>query len=110
MPRLHLVKFLISTLLVEGDSMSPTYSSGDWLLARWGSFNRSRLKIGQVVVIELEHQPGIYYVKRITDVNREMNEIFASSDNPAGTDSRTWGWLPASSAHAKVLFRVRKQK
>jgi signal peptidase I len=110
MPRLHLVKFLISTLLVEGDSMSPTYSSGDWLLARWGSFNRSRLKIGQVVVIELDHQPGIYYVKRITDVNHEMNEIFVSSDNPAGTDSRTWGYLPSSCVRARVLIRIRKSK
>jgi signal peptidase I len=87
--------------------MSPTYSSGDWLLARWGSFNRSRLKIGQVVVIELDHQPGIYYVKRITDVNRETNEIFVSSDNPAGTDSRTWGWLSAENVVSKVILRVR---
>jgi phage repressor protein C with HTH and peptisase S24 domain len=114
-----------STVLVEGESMLPTYAPGDWLMAKWGHFalrsQRSiisfignlmgdRVGVADVVVIERPEQPGIFYVKRITDVRHETNQIFVSSDNPAGTDSRQWGWLPVQSIQAKVSARVRKAR
>ena len=116
-----------STVLVEGDSMLPTYSSGDWLLARWGSFSLKSqpgllrgffaagffaggISVDSVVVIELANQPGIFYVKRVSKIDREKHELYLLSDNPEGTDSRQWGWLPISSARAKVICRVRKTR
>ena len=115
-----------STVLIEGESMLPTYSPGDWLMAKWGTHALKsqrhspifilgnilgdRVTVGDVVVIERPEYPGIFYVKRITEVRHETNQIFVSSDNPAGTDSRQWGWLPVVSIQAKVLSRVRKQK
>ena len=112
-----------ATVLVEGRSMVPTYSPGDWLMARWGSFtlhatsNRkawirsfSTVTVGDVVVIERPEQPGVKYVKRITEVNGEINQIFLSSDNPEGTDSRQWGWLPATSIVAKITGRVKRAR
>jgi signal peptidase I len=116
-----------ATVLVEGDSMLPTYNSGDWLLARWGSFSLKSqtgllrgifsggifsrgISVDNVVVIELANQPGIFYVKRVSKIDREKHELYLLSDNPEGTDSRQWGWLPISSARAKVLCRVRKTR
>ena len=115
-----------STVLVEGESMLPTYAPGDWLMANWGNYalkskGKSPLNVfgnlfgdrvttGDVVVIERPEYPGIFYVKRITDVRHESNQIFVSSDNPEGTDSREWGWLPALSVQAKIVSRVRKSK
>ena len=111
-----------STVLVEGESMLPTYAPGDWLMANWGSYALKsqkfslgnifgdRVKSGDVVVIERPEYPGIFYIKRITDVRHESNQIFVSSDNPEGTDSRQWGWLPVVSVQAKVVSRVRKGK
>ena len=115
-----------STVLVEGDSMHPTYSPGDWLMAKWGNYAlRSdgygpkailgnlfgdRVTTGDVAVIERPEYPGIYYIKRITEVRHDTNQIFVSSDNPEGTDSRQWGLLPVSSVQAKVVSRVRKAK
>lgn len=115
-----------STVLVEGDSMLPTYAPGDWLMAKWGNYAlRSdgyrpmailgnlfgdRITTGDVAVIERPEYPGIYYIKRITEVRHETNQIFVSSDNPEGTDSRQWGLLPVSSVQAIVVSRVRKAK
>jgi signal peptidase I len=112
-----------ATVLVEGRSMVPTYSPGDWLMARWGSFSLSTssqhrswirslstVTEGDVVVIERPEQPGVKYVKRIAEVNRDSNQIFLSSDNPEGTDSRQWGWLPATSIVAKITGRVKRAR
>ena len=111
-----------STVLVEGDSMEPTYSAGDWLMAKWGDYALKspglslgnlfgdRIEVGDIAVIERPEQPGIFYVKRVTEVRHESNQIFVSSDNPIGTDSRQWGWLPVLSVKAKVLSRVRRGK
>jgi signal peptidase I len=115
-----------STVLVEGESMLPTYAPGDWLMANWGGFALrdtgyspmkvlgnffgARITVGDVVVIERPEYPGIYYIKRITEVRAESNQLFVSSDNPEGTDSRQWGWLPVASVQAKIISRVRKGK
>jgi signal peptidase I len=111
---------------VEGNSMAPTYNDGDWLMARWANYSLasnlltkllhrllSSLDVGDVVVIEREEQPGIYYVKRIADVREpecELPMIYVLSDNPEGTDSRTWGWLPIHYVKARVEFRVKRVK
>jgi hypothetical protein len=111
-----------ATVLVEGDSMLPTHSSGDWLLARWGSFSLKSqtgllrgifsggISVDSVVVIELANQPGIFYVKRVSKIDRESSQLYLLSDNPEGTDSRQWGWLSLDSVKAKVLCRVRKTR
>ena len=111
-----------STVLVEGESMLPTFQPGDWLMANWGDYALKsarfslgdifgdRVKVGDVVVIERPEYPGIFYVKRISDVRPEASQIFVSSDNPEGNDSRQWGWLPVVSVKAKIISKVRKGK
>jgi signal peptidase I len=111
-----------STVLVEGKSMEPTYFAGDWLMAQWGKFavksNKfslgdllgPRVATGDVVVIERPEQPGIFYVKRITEVREATGQIFVSSDNPEGTDSRQWGLLSVVCVRAKVISRIRKKR
>jgi hypothetical protein len=106
--------------------MAPTYNDGDWLMARWADFLIARnllakllhrllssLAVGDVVVIEREEQPGIFYVKRIADVREpecELAMIYVLSDNEEGTDSRAWGWLPIHYVKARVEFRVKRVK
>jgi hypothetical protein len=71
----------------------------------------NRIKAGDVVVIERDEQPGIFYVKRISETRASgghMPTIFVLSDNVAGTDSRTWGWLPITAVRAKIAFRMKR--
>ena len=103
-----------ASMVVEGDSMEPTYSAGDWLMGRWANYKLTgwnKVKLGDVVVIERDEQPGIFYVKRIKEirgVGTDSAAIYLLSDNEAGTDSRQWGWLPVSSIRAKIQFRMRR--
>ena len=117
-----------ATVLVEGNSMTPTYNAGDWLLARWADYSLvssapakllhrlhigNYIAVGDAVVIERAEQPGVYFVKRIADVKVELGkdlQVFVRSDNPEGTDSRTWGWLPIESVKARVDCRVKRAK
>jgi phage repressor protein C with HTH and peptisase S24 domain len=103
-----------ASMVVEGDSMEPTYSAGDWLMGRWADYKLAgwnKVRVGDVVVIERDEQPGIFYVKRIAEVralSEADSEIFLLSDNDAGTDSRHWGWLPVASVRAKIQFRMKR--
>jgi signal peptidase I len=105
-----------ASMIIEGDSMEPTYSAGDWLMGRWAKYKVSglnRIKVGDVVVIERDEQPGIFYVKRISEISSPKGEepkVYLLSDNPAGTDSRTWGWLPVRSIRAKIQFRMKRHR
>ena len=109
-----------ATVLVEGNSMAPTYNAGDWLMARWGDYKvsgfaifRNRLRVGDAVVLERAEQPGIFLVKRISEIIFPVDDfpkIFVTSDNPDGTDSRTWGYLPMHYVKARIEFRVKKGK
>ena len=103
-----------ASMIVEGDSMEPTYSAGDWLMGRWADYKLTglnRIKAGDVVVIERDEQPGIFYVKRVSETRSSAGEVpalFVLSDNSAGTDSRSWGWLPITCVRAKIAFRMKR--
>jgi signal peptidase I len=105
-----------ASMIIEGNSMEPTYSAGDWLMGRWAKYKvtgLNRIKVGDVVVIERDEQPGIFYVKRISEIKSHKDEaptIYLLSDNPAGTDSSTWGWLPVTAVRAKIQFRMKRGK
>ena len=105
-----------ASMVVEGDSMEPTYRAGDWLMGRWAPYRLkgwNRLKVGNVVVIEREEQPGIFYIKRISQTRTSgghMPTIYVLSDNPAGIDSRQWGWLPITSVRARIEFRLKRAR
>ena len=103
-------------MIIEGDSMEPTYSAGDWLMGRWAKYKvtgLNRIKVGDVVVIERDEQPGIFYVKRISEIRSHKGEapaVYLLSDNTAGTDSRIWGWIPVTAVRAKILFTMKRAR
>ena len=103
---------IFGRVVVEGTSMQPTYNPRDWLLIRYRIFNKHlSLTEGDVVVIERELQPGIYYIKRIAEVKNESAvpvTYFVRSDNESGTDSRTWGYLSDVELVGKVITRIKK--
>jgi hypothetical protein len=83
-------------------------------MGRWADYKLTglnRIKAGEVVVIERDEQPGIFYVKRVSETRSSAGEVpalFVLSDNSAGTDSRSWGWLPITSVRAKIAFRMKR--
>jgi phage repressor protein C with HTH and peptisase S24 domain len=104
---------IFGRVIVEGTSMQPTYKPLDWLLVHYGFFGKKYLFIrqGGVVVIEREKQPGIFYIKRISEIaidSQGKKSYYVRSDNEAGTDSRTWGYLSKDEIVATVIMRIKK--
>jgi signal peptidase I len=104
---------IFGRVVVEGTSMQPTYNPLDWLLVHYGFFGKKYLfiRLGDVVVIEREVQPGIFYIKRVAEIALDKNgkkSYYVRSDNEAGTDSRTWGYLNESEIVANVIGRIKR--
>lgn len=100
------------TIAVSGNSMSPTYNDGDWLLLK--SIVRVDAKgaprfIGKVVLVERESYPGILLIKRVKRV--DGNQIWVEGDNSdASTDSRDWGAITPEEIVGRVLARYKRAK
>lgn len=89
---------------VEGDSMQPTFGSGDWLLCR----RVRKIQVGQVVVVQRD---GVgLVVKRVMEVGSE-GAVWLEGDNPepaSSTDSRQWGWVRERDVLGRVWLRYRR--
>ena len=104
---------IFGRVIVEGTSMQPTYNPLDWLLVHYGFFGKKYLylRVGNVVVIERESQPGIFYIKRIAEIAIDKDgkkSYYVLSDNIAGTDSRKWGFLSQAEIIGNVITRIKK--
>lgn len=100
---------------VEGTSMAPTLLPGDFLVAV--CVPPSRLRRGDLVVVEHPLRPGVEMVKRLTGLPGDEvgigggyvlgpDELWIAGDDPASsTDSRRFG--PVSSRLVRGVVRLR---
>jgi hypothetical protein len=118
MSSLHFnVAKLFKAVELRGDSRSPHFNDGDWLLfrllpAKSKSGNLVGNLVGKVVLIQRQSQVGTDFlqVKRAIKVN-ESNEtkFWVEGDNKsASTDSRSWGALDSTEVIGKLMFRYKK--
>jgi len=115
MTSLHFnVAKLFKAVELRGDSMSPNFNDGDWLLFR---LLPAKVRVGKVVLIQRNSDLGkdFLQVKRVikADESNESNEtkFWVEGDNKsASTDSRSWGALDSTEVIGKLLFRYRRAK
>ena len=102
--------FGFSTVGVSGNSMSPAYNQGDFLLIRSFSGQPHTLSIGQVYLIQDPNREGVKSLKRLKETQIENGVIryWVEGDNKESNDSRSWGWLEADKFVGKVLLRYLK--
>ena len=122
MSSLHFSVAKFKAVEVRGDSMSPNFNDGDWLLFRLLPAKSKSDKlvgklVGKVVLIQRQSQVGTDFlqVKRVVkvDESNESNEtkFWVEGDNKsASTDSRSWGALDSSEVIGKLIFRYRRAR
>ena len=122
MSSLHFSVAKFKAVEVRGDSMSPNFNDGDWLLFRLLPAKSKSGKlvgklVGKVVLIQRQSQVGTDFlqVKRVirVDESNESNEtkFWVEGDNKANsTDSRSWGALDSSEVIGKLIFRYRRAR
>jgi phage repressor protein C with HTH and peptisase S24 domain len=101
-----LARAALLVIKVSGDSMTPTYQSGDSVLAarRWIA---GPTREGDVVICRLPaHVPGPsgYLVKRVTSVT--AGQVDVRGDGERSYDSRTFGSIPQACVHGRVITRL----
>ncbi len=111
-------KAFFKAVEVRGESMSPNYNDGDWLLFRLfpaKSKAKSKLNelVGKVVLIQRRSKVGedFLQVKRVTQVHNDNDEarIWVEGDcKEKSTDSRSWGPLNSDEVIGKLIFRYRR--
>jgi signal peptidase I len=120
-----LFKAFFKAVEVRGESMSPNYNDGDWLLFRvLPAKSKANELIGKVVLIQRQSESGtdFFQVKRVTQVSDSTSasgstsasspikiEIWVEGDNQGvSTDSRSWGPLNSDEVIGKLIFRYRR--
>ena len=118
-------KAFYNAVEVRGESMSPNYNDGDWLLFRvLPAKSKANELVGKVVLIQRHSQFGTDFlqVKRVTQVSDSTSasgsssassaiktEIWVEGDNKGeSTDSRSWGPLNSGEVIGKLIFRYRR--
>ena len=112
MNRVHFKK-----IEVRGDSMSPNYNDGDWLLFYLlPAKSKADSLVGKVVLIQRRSEVGTDFlqVKRVSKVTNDPDfaneiKIWVEGDNKVlSQDSRTWGAIAGEEILGRVLFRIRR--
>jgi signal peptidase I len=112
-------KAFFNAVEVRGESMSPNYNDGDWLLFRvLPAKSKANELIGKVVLIQRQSEFGTDFlqVKRVAQVSDSSSasgaiktEIWVEGDNKGeSTDSRSWGPLNSGEVIGKLIFRYRR--
>ena len=114
MSRVHFKK-----VEVRGDSMSPNYNDGDWLLFYLlPAKSKAEALVGKVVLIQRHSEVGTDFlqVKRVSKVTNDPDfdkevKIWVEGDNKEkSTDSRIWGALDSSEVIGKLILRYRRTR
>ena len=91
---------------ITGDSLSPEYREGDFVLVVKIPFFLRTIRPGDVVVF---HQ--IAYgrmVKRVESLDVSGELFYVRGSHPDSTDSRQFGPVPRSDLIGKVIWQIRK--
>lgn len=96
---------------VTGDSMAPTYRDGEVVWVRLFNSIPHEIRLGTVVLIERDEQPGIFYIKRVQ--RSHGNSYWVEGDNQELAarmhDSRTWGFIQAHEIRGRAIRSKRNK-
>jgi signal peptidase I len=91
---------------VTGDSMSPDFRDGDFVLLTTIPFFLKRLKIGDTIIFE--HKLYGTLIKRITSFDPETAEAYVEGTRPDSLDSRRLGTIRRDAIRGKVIAHFSK--
>ena len=79
--------FVAQPFVVEGESMHPTFESGDYLIVDELTYRLQAPKRGDVIVFRYPNDPSVFYIKRIIALPGETVHI----DHGVSTITKTDG-------------------
>ena len=97
---------MLRLIKVSGDSLSPEYQEGDFVIISKIPFFFNDLVPGDTVVF---HHPlyGIM-IKRVERIEPDGEHVFVMGSHPNSVDSRQFGSLRKRSLLGKVIWHIRR--
>ena len=91
---------------VRGESLSPEFHAGDFILVVKSSAYLKHIKKGDVIVF---HQPkyGVM-IKKVDSISSDKNEIFVKGTHKDSIDSKYFGSIIQSDIIGKVIWHIKK--
>jgi nickel-type superoxide dismutase maturation protease len=90
---------------IEGPSMEPTVSAGDWLLVDPDAYGRRRPVVGDLVLAPDPREDDRLLIKRVAAVEGDGRLRLAGDDAEHSTDSRAFGTIDPVSVVGRPWFR-----
>ncbi len=95
---------MFRVLRITGDSMSPEYQDGDFVLIGKGFFFLSRHKVRDVIVFT--HQQYGILIKEIEKITNEGVYVIGTDKN--SLDSRRLGPVNPAAIEGRVIWHIRR--
>ena len=97
---------MIQILKVTGESLSPFFLEGDFVVVSKIPFVLQKIKAGDIVVFR--HPVYGTMIKKVEQITPDGEEIFVLGTHPESTDSRQFGPLHRGQLIGKVIWHIRK--
>jgi len=91
---------------VTGDSMTPDFQDGDFVVLTSVPFFLDRLKVGDIIIFE--HKLYGTLIKRIVSFDPITAEAFVEGTRPDSLDSRRLGTIRRKAIRGKVIAHFSK--
>lgn len=97
---------MIQILKVTGESLSPFFVEGDFVVVSKIPFVLRKIKAGDIVVFR--HPVYGTMIKKVAHISPDGDEIFVLGTHPESTDSRQFGPLRRRQLIGKVVWHIGK--
>jgi nickel-type superoxide dismutase maturation protease len=95
---------MIQMLKVTGESLSPFFLEGDFVVVSKIPFVLRKIKAGDIVVFR---HPGYgTMIKKVERISPDGEEIYVVGTHPESTDSRQFGPLQRRQLIGKVIWHI----
>jgi nickel-type superoxide dismutase maturation protease len=95
---------MLQVMKVTGESLSPFFETGDYVLIAKAAFLLRSLRPGDILVF---HQPGYgTLIKRLEQISPDGKDLFMLGTSPESTDSRQFGTVQRQNVIGKVIWHI----
>lgn len=91
---------------VTGESLSPVYRDGDFVLINKIPFFLKKIKKGDIIVFD--HKTYGRMIKKVDKVALDTGEIYVIGTHAQSVDSREFGPIHKEAVLGKVIWHIRK--
>lgn len=95
---------MLRVIKVTGESLSPDYREGDYVVVTTIPFFLNRIQVGDVIVFR---QPSYgTLIKKVAQVERAGEQFFVVGAHPDSVDSRHFGSVPRHALIGRVIWHI----